>query len=402
MPATNDLRIHFDTDLTVINATIALFVLAIGVAPLFWAPFSERIGRRWVYISSMGFYTVFTIICGIANSLPLFFVFRILQGIASSAGMAVGGGSVADLFRPAERGRAMSTFMLGTIIGPAFSPLIGGYVAQYLGWRWIFYICTILGGVIFIANIVLLRETLYRPNYEKPKSRIEYLKFNPFTSLRLLLRPEVLLVCIPISTAFGWFYYLVTILPSTYSEVYGFDTGTIGLLYLAGGVGNCSGSVIAGFISDRIYAYQLKHGKTSTEGRLVPLYFGIPFLIAGFLMYGWFVHSRLHWFTPLIGYMFSTLGSMYTITTGTTYLVESYLHVSASVVSVSNFTRNLFAMLFSILSVQIRAGMGDNWSYTLASLMNLVFYLICIPMVHIFGARLRAAKPWYSRKQVSN
>ena len=93
----------------------------------------------------MGLYTVFTIICGIANSLPLFFVFRILQGVASSAGklfiitikkekirnllitfffsglfrfligMAVGGGSVADLFKPAERGRAMSIFMLGYI-----------------------------------------------------------------------------------------------------------------------------------------------------------------------------------------------------------------------------------------------------------------------------------------------
>ena len=75
--------------------------------------------------------------------------------------------------------------LCSTIIGPAFSPLIGGYVAQYLGWRWIFYICTILGGVIFIADVVLLRETLYRPNYEKPKSRIEYLKFNPVSPMIL-------------------------------------------------------------------------------------------------------------------------------------------------------------------------------------------------------------------------
>ena len=122
----------------------------------------------------------------------------------------------------------------------------------------------------------------------------------------------------------------MTILPETYRDVYGFETGTIGLFYLAGGIGNCSGSVIAGLISDRIYAYQLKHNKTAPEGRLVPLYFGIPFLIAGLFMYGWFIHAHLHWFTPLVGYMFTTLGSMYTITTGTTYLVESYLEVSAS------------------------------------------------------------------------
>lgn len=60
----------------------------------------------------MAFYVVFTIICGIASNLGLFFAFRVLQGIASSAGMAVGGGSVADLFSPQERGRAMSIFML--------------------------------------------------------------------------------------------------------------------------------------------------------------------------------------------------------------------------------------------------------------------------------------------------
>ena len=138
------------------------------------------------------------------------------------------------------------------------------------------------------------------------------------------------MICITLSTAFGWFYYLATILPSTYSEIYGFDTGTIGLFYLSGGIGNCTGSIVAGLISDRIYAYQLKRGKTSAEGRLAPLYFGIPFLPAGFLTYGWCIHARLHWITPLVGYMLSTFGSMYTITTGTTYLVESYVEVSAS------------------------------------------------------------------------
>lgn len=67
---------------------------------------------RWVYIISTALYTAFTIICGIATNLGLFFAMRVLQGIASSAGMAVGGGTVADLFVQHERGKAMSIFML--------------------------------------------------------------------------------------------------------------------------------------------------------------------------------------------------------------------------------------------------------------------------------------------------
>lgn len=130
----------------------------------------------------MGLYVVFTIICGVARKLGLFFVMRILQGIAASAGMAVGGGSVADMFAPQERGGAMSIFMLGTIIGPAFAPLIGGYVAQYLGWQWIFYISTMIGGVILIANVLFLSETLYQPDSGSRSSwreRFSRLKFNP-------------------------------------------------------------------------------------------------------------------------------------------------------------------------------------------------------------------------------
>ena len=81
-----------------------------------------------------------------------------------------------------------------TLLGPAIAPLMGGYIAQYLGWRWIFYISTMIGGVILVADVLIMRETLYNPSAleeEKPKTlreRLNYLKFNPvcnqFTGLK--------------------------------------------------------------------------------------------------------------------------------------------------------------------------------------------------------------------------
>lgn len=267
----------------------------------------------------------------------------------------------------------------------------------------------------------------------------------------------------PISFAFGWFFLLVTILPSTYAGNYDFETGSLGLLYLTGGIGNSSGSLVAGIVADRLYARQMKsnNGVFKQESRLTPLYLGVPFLIGGFLIYGWFLESHLHWFTPLVGYLFSksssnktstqkqfswhflaTFGSMYTITTGTTYLVESYLQLSASgkkfrflfqidiflnanacpilaQLSQSVTLHGVFCLWYhhSWLCKSVGVWVTDGHSEcvgalrdkqsltycmhpfsTVAALTLLVMYLACIPCVQVYGERMRAAKPWWQKR----
>lgn len=136
-----------------------------------------------------------------------------------------------------------------------------------------------------------------------------------FVGLKLLLLPQVLLACLPMSVLFGWYYCLVTSLPETYSSLYGFSTGSIGLLYLTSGVGNCAGSVLGGILSDRFRHWQLKrkNGQVTPEDRLVPLYLGIPPLVAGFLIYGWLLHAHVHWFPPMVGLFLSKLLCFHTL-----------------------------------------------------------------------------------------
>lgn len=72
-----------------------------------------------------------------------------------------------------------------TILGPAVAPITGGYIDQYLGWRWIFYIKTIMGGVLTVLSYLFIKETLYIPNAKQlppptnMKERLQRLKFNP-------------------------------------------------------------------------------------------------------------------------------------------------------------------------------------------------------------------------------
>ncbi|KAI8985912.1 major facilitator superfamily domain-containing protein [Pilobolus umbonatus] len=397
---------HFKTNITVINATIAMFLCMNAIAPLFWAPFSERIGRRWVYIITMALFAVCSLICGLSNNIGVFFCFRLLQGIFSSAGQAIGGGSVTDLFEAQERGKAMSIYILGILLGPAVGPMLGGYIAQYLGWRWIFYIKAIIGVVLTTLNFLFVKETLYDPNAKDIppaksfKERLGRLKFNPFVSLRLLLQTEIALICVPMSISFGWFFLLVTLLAPTYSSVYNFSTGSIGLCFLAGGLGNCSGSVLAGILSDKLYVKSIKRngGREMSELRLAPMYIALPFIGGGALMYGWFLYARLHWILPLLGYCLATFGIMFTVTISSTYLVDTNTHLSASIVSATNFTRNMCGMVLSLVAAEVRQGLGDQWTYTTMAIMSVTLYLVCIPPIQIYGERWRVGRRWWQKE----
>lgn len=81
----------------------------------------------------------------------------------------------------------MLVWMIRLILGPAVGPIAGGFIDQYLSWRWIFYISAMVGGAVLLADIFLLSETLYRRNNEinatstseKFKQFLQRVKFNP-------------------------------------------------------------------------------------------------------------------------------------------------------------------------------------------------------------------------------
>jgi MFS family permease len=68
---------------------------------------------RWIYIMAIALYTVCSIICGISKNIGMFFAFRMLQAVFSSAGQALGSGTASDLFEPQDRGKTTSIYILG-------------------------------------------------------------------------------------------------------------------------------------------------------------------------------------------------------------------------------------------------------------------------------------------------
>lgn len=84
-----------------------------SIFPLWWSAFSETFGRRTIYLASFSLFLLFNILSAISQTIAQLIVFRMLSGGAAASVQAVGAGTIADVWDPRERGRAMGMFYLG-------------------------------------------------------------------------------------------------------------------------------------------------------------------------------------------------------------------------------------------------------------------------------------------------
>lgn len=160
LPALVDITRDLHSTPTIVNLSIALFMLSMAIFPLWWSSFSETFGRRTIYLTSFTLYIIFSIVGAVSTNIGMFLAMRMLSGGASASVQAVGAGSIADIWEVHERGRAIGLFYLGPLCGPLLSPIIGGLLAENLGWRSIQWFLTILGVVILLFLTLCLPETL--------------------------------------------------------------------------------------------------------------------------------------------------------------------------------------------------------------------------------------------------
>ena len=117
-----------------------------GIFPLWWSSFSEQFGRRTIYLISFALFFLFSILSAISSSVGMFIAMRLLNGGAAASVQAVGAGTIADIWEPRERGKAVAIFYMGPLCGPLLAPIIGGLLTEGLGWRSTLWFTTIYGG----------------------------------------------------------------------------------------------------------------------------------------------------------------------------------------------------------------------------------------------------------------
>ena len=127
---------------------------------------SVRIGRKLMFMISIAGFTVASMLCGIATSLPEIVAFRLLQGLFGASLIPLSQAVVLDLYPPRQLGQVMALWGAAAILGPILGPAVGGWLTDNLSWRWVFYINLPIG-ILALTGVTLFmsseREGKARP-----------------------------------------------------------------------------------------------------------------------------------------------------------------------------------------------------------------------------------------------
>ena len=119
------------------------------------------LGRKRFFMSCLAVFTVSSLLCGLAPSLGLLLLFRVLQGAGGGGLQPMAQAILADTFPPQQRGLAFALYGITAIMAPTIGPTLGGWITFNYSWRWIFFINLPVG----IATWFLVRRFVEDPPY---------------------------------------------------------------------------------------------------------------------------------------------------------------------------------------------------------------------------------------------
>ena len=132
---------------------------------------ARTFGRKRLLMTSVAGFTISSLLCGIAPTLPFLVAFRLLQGATGGAMQPLSQAVLLEAFPPHERGKAMGFWGLGIVVAPILGPVLGGWLTDTYSWRWVFYINLPIG----IVSLVMTKLYVFDPSYlRKETSQVDY------------------------------------------------------------------------------------------------------------------------------------------------------------------------------------------------------------------------------------
>jgi len=142
----------------------SIYLLAQAVAVPLYGKFADQVGRKPVMLLGIVVFLVASVLCGFAWSMSSLIVFRALQGLGAGAVLPMGQTIIGDIYNVAERARVTGYLFGVWAVSAVVGPTLGGVFADYLSWRWIFFVNVPLA----IAAIIVLHRSFRESVVRRP------------------------------------------------------------------------------------------------------------------------------------------------------------------------------------------------------------------------------------------
>jgi multidrug resistance protein len=425
LPALKVLADDFHVSVSKINLTVTTYLIFQGITPMFIGSFADRLGRRPAYIICFVVYIAANIGLAVSPNYASLLAIRCLQAAGISGTQSLCQAVVADIITSAERGQYIGFVTLSAILGPSLGPLIGGALTDGLGWRSIFWFLTICAGINLVLMVLFFPETC-RPivgdgSIRPPKTHETLWQLikghhwrdssgsqppilpstavegqatkstfgvkHLFTSLALLWAKELGLLL-----AYGGLLYsginaISAALPTQFTEIYGFNSLEIGLMFLPMAAGSVIAVAVVGKAINWNYRRHAKKlGLTVDKSRQIDLAdfpierarleVALPLLYvtaAVMVAWGWALESRTSVAVPCV--LAFILGVVYigVLNAFNTLITDLYRKKAGAAVAANWFVRCMMGAVMTAVIQPLILAVGSGWAYTIMGLSYVLF-----------------------------
>ncbi|KAF2009885.1 MFS general substrate transporter [Aaosphaeria arxii CBS 175.79] len=421
-PALNVMSDVLHISPTMTNVSLTTYMIAQAIAPAIIGNLSDNSGRRIAFLVSYVIFILANIGLALQTNYAALLILRMVQAVGASASIALTVAVTADIATSAERGTYNGYASAGILFGPAFGPMIGGVLAQYLGWRSIFWFLAIYGVVLLIVFLVFLPETCrnvvgngsipatglnqsvigyiqQRKNRNSggetestitPAEKRKFVMPNPLLTLKILGEKESCIVLLYNGLFFTGLMVTTASIPDLFKTNYGLDELKVGLCYIASGTGALFSALSTGHILDwnfRRHAALLNipitKGKQQDlrnfpieKARLQVAVPGHIIGTAALVAFGWTVKFQTHIAWPEIALFFLGFGITTAFGVTNNLLVDFHRDKPATATAAVNFVRCLMSAGGSVAIIPMCRAMNPGWAFTLIALIYTVLIAV--------------------------
>lgn len=376
-----------------VKFTQVLTSTGFAIAPMVLAPLSEINGRQPLFMASGVLFVICQLCTGLTQSYAGMLVVRFWAGVGGSTFSTLVGGVISDIYHTEERNKPMALFSGAVLFGTGFGPLISGFIAQNLSWRWIFYIQAISCGTTVALICIVFKETrgsvllsqkartlnawyeareaagyygFNMPDTKNPNGHVsqrirwkvksdeertsigKMIGISLYRPFRLLVtEPVVFWFSMWVSFAWAVLYLTLAAIPLVFGTVHGFSLQQSNAVFAA----PCIGSILVTVLSIYQEKVAKKYGKlTSTpESRLYFACVESACLPVGLFMFGWTSSSNIHWIVPTLAIGIATIGIFVIYLSTFNYLADTYHRYASSALAAQSFCRNMLGKFFLLV-----------------------------------------------------